>query len=245
MSGKRIAATIVLVALAIVACGNPTPAPLEVPQLQATPTITAQPSPTPPAPLAFEVLGENLYEDPVGSLRFLFEVRNINDFDVESLRATVILRDADGEPVASQSGYSRLDVVRLGDTAPVMVVFFLVAPDFATHEVKIEAQEADYLSGLLHPRLAVVDEEGRVGQWVPYEVLGEVQNRGNSAAQSVTVVITCYNEDGNVVAVGTGAPEQRVIPAGGSSEFLASIGAVSGEIATCKVQVEGLTVGDD
>ncbi len=245
MSRNLVALALVLIAILVGACANPTTTSIDSPQPQSTPTFTLRPSPMAPPALAFEIQGENLYEDPVGSLRLLFEIRNLNPLTVEGLRVTVTLRDADGQTVASQSAHARLNVLRAGDSAPAMVVFFLGAPGFSIYEVDVYAEKGGYLAGLLHPGLEIVDDLGRVGEWVPYEVLGQVQNVGDSDAESVTLVVTCYDEDGRVVGIGSGAPEERTIPAGGSSQFLVSIGAVAGEIGSYKVQVQGLIISED
>jgi hypothetical protein len=245
MSRNLVAVALVAIGMLMGACANRTTTFIDSPQPQTTPAFTPPPSPTAPPALAFEIQGENLYEDPVGSLRLLFEVRNLNPLTVEDLRVTVTLRDAGGETVASQFAHARLNVLRAGDSAPAMVVFFLGAPGFSSYEVGVYAEEGGYLAGLLHPGLEIVDDLGRVGEWVPYEVLGQVQNVGASDAESVTLVVTCYDEDGRVVAIGSGAPKERTIPAGGSSEFLVSIGALAGEIASYKVQVQGLVINED
>jgi len=245
VAGKQVIITIVSTVVLTNGCGNAVTTPLVTAPPQVTATLVPESSPTPFRPLVFDILGTNFYEDPVGSLRFLLEVRNMNDFDVEDVRATVILQDAEGGTVSSGSGHARLDALRAGDTAPIMVVFFLEAPEFSAYEVEIQGREADYLAGLLHPHLRVIDDMGRVGEWVPYEVLGKVHNAGDRDAESVSLVVTCYAADGKVVAVGSGRPAERTIPAGGSSDFLVSIGAVAGEIASCTVQVEGLIVNYD
>jgi hypothetical protein len=234
-----------LVVILASGCENAVPIPTVTPSPRVTATLVPEPSPTPPPPLAFEILGVNSYEDPVGSLRFLLEVRNTNDFDVEGVTATVSLQDADGQMVDFGSGYAKLDILGAGDTAPVMLVFFLKAPEFSAYDIEIQGQEADYMASLLHPELQIVDDSGRVGQWVPYEVLGEVHNMGDRDAKSVALVVTCYDVDGKIVAIGTGRPAERSIPAGSSSDFLISMGAVAGEIASYRVQVEGLMGNGD
>jgi hypothetical protein len=181
-----------------------------------------------------------MYEDPVGSLRFLLDVENANDYPVERVRASVVLRDEEGRTVASQSAYARLDLLGAAERAPVLVVFFLVSPDFATHDISVDAHKADYLMQLLNPTLEIVDPSGRVGEWVPYEVLGEVHNASRLEAESVTLAVTCFDAQGRIVAIGTGRPDDRSIPAGESSEFLVSLGAVAGHVDRCRVQVEGL-----
>jgi hypothetical protein len=181
-----------------------------------------------------------MYEDPVGSLRFLFDVENTNDYPVERVRACVVLRDEEGRAVASRSAYARLDLLGPGERTSVMVVFFLISPDFATHDIRIDAQEADYVIQLLSPALEIVDPAGRVGEWVPYEVLGKVHNASSLDAESVTLAVTCYDVQGRIVAIGTGRPDDRTIAAGESSEFLVSLGAVAGNVDRCRVQVEGL-----
>jgi len=181
-----------------------------------------------------------MYEDPVGSLRFLLEVENANDYPVERISVSVILQDGEGRTVASRSAYARLDLLEPGERASVMVVFFLVSPDFVTHDIHIEAHKADYMTQLLSPALEIVDPAGRVGEWVPYEVLGKVHNASSLDAESVTLAVTCYDIQGKIVAIGTGRPADRTIPAGESSEFLVSLGAVAGNVDKCRAQAEGL-----
>ncbi len=240
MAGKRLIVTIVIILGLTSGCGNAVGTPVVTPSPPAETTVVPKPSPPPRPSLVFDILGVNSYEDPVGSLRFLLEVRNMNDFDVENVKATVFLHDTDGQTIQSETGYARLDVLRTGGRLHIMVVFFLASPEFSTYEVQIEGQEADYLAELLHQDLQIVEQTGRVGQWVPYEVLGQVHNAGGRDAESVNLVVACYDDDGKVVAVGTGRPAERVIPVGDSADFLVSIGAVAGEIANCNVQAEGL-----
>jgi len=204
-----------------------------------TPTMP-RPSPTPTPSPVLQTHSENIYEDPVGSLRFLLEVENANDYPVERVRASVFLRDEGGRTVASRSAYARLDLLEPGERASVMVVFFLVSPDFVTHDIRIEAHKTDYMTQLLSATLEIVDPAGRVGEWVPYEVLGEVHNSGSLGVESVTLAVTCYDIQGKIVAIGTGRPANRTIPAGESSEFLVSLGAVAGNVDKCRVQAEGL-----
>lgn len=245
MAGKR--ALIIVATLVALngACGNAPPSGPMTPPSEVTSTA-APPEPTATLTLApaFEVSGINYYEDPVGSLRFLLEVRNLNDFALEDVRATVCLSEAEGRIMYCQSGYARLDLVNATDTAPILVVFFLNAPAFSDYEVTIEGRRADYLAGLLHRHLHIVEDVVREGQWVPYEVLGRVNNTGTESAESVSLVVTCYDTDGKVVAVATGRPTETTLSPGASSDFLVSIGAVADEIASCRVQAEGLVSSD-
>jgi hypothetical protein len=204
-----------------------------------TPTIP-RPSPTPTPSPVLQMHSENIYEDPVGSLRVLLEVENANDYPVERVRVSVDLRDQEGRAIASRSAYARLDLLGPGERASVMVVFFLVSPDFVTDDIRVEAHKADYMTQLLSPTLEIVDPAGRVGEWVPYEVLGDVHNSGSLDVESVTLAVTCYDIQGKIVAIGTGRPASRTILAGESSDFLVSLGAVAGDVDRCRVQVEGL-----
>ncbi len=229
-----------LMAASFVACLPGPETPHALPTRTPVPTRAPVPPPTPTSTPMFETRAENHYEDPVGSLRFLVDVRNANDYPVERVRAIVVLRDEEGKIIASQTAYARLDLLAAGETASVMVVFFLAEPDFAIHEIHVDARKADYMVELLHPTLQIVDPSGRVGEWVPYEVLGTVHNAGDLDAESVTLVVTCYDAQNRIVAVGTGRAEDRAIQAGGSSQFLVSLGALAGDVDVCRVQVEGL-----
>lgn len=231
---------LLLLGVSTCACGNGETSPPPTPSEPATPTVVVRPSPTPTPRLTFDTYGVNFYEDSVGSERFLFQVRNTNDFATERVSAQVSLRDGEGQLVASRTGYARLDRLGPAESAPVMVVFFLSSPDFASYEIIVDAQRADYLQELLHEGLQVTEESTRVGEWVPYEVLGQVHNAANVDAESVTLVVTCYDAEGRVVALSTGRPTERAIGARESSDFMVTVGAVADEVATCSTQVEGL-----
>jgi hypothetical protein len=218
---------LLLMAAFLGACAPASEAPEEATPRLPAPTVP-RPTPTPTPSPSMETRSENVYEDPVGSLRFLLDVENASDYPVERVRAIVVLQDGVGRTVASQSAYAGLDLLRPGERASVLVVFFLVSPDFVTHNIRIDAQKADYMTQLLHHGLEIVDSSGRVGEWVPYEVLGNVQNTSGLDAESVT-----------------GRPEGRTVPAGESSEFLVSLGAVAGNVETCRVQAEGLIPAGD
>ena len=122
-----------------------------------------------------------------------------------------------------------------------MVVFFLTSPEFDSYDIDLEAHRADYVAELLHPALEIADLSGRAGEWVPYEILGRVVNTSEHDAGSVMVTATCFDSAGRTVAVVSGGPEQRLIPAGESSEFLLSVGSMAGDIADCEARAEGLT----
>jgi hypothetical protein len=236
--------SLLLLGVLICACGNGEIAPGATPSTQPTPTLVARRSSTPTPVLTFETFRETAYQDSVGSTRFLFEVRNSNDFATERVQATVKLRDAEGSLLASETGYAKLDLLEPGGLAPVLVVFFLSSPDFASYEINIDAHRADYLLELLHGDLEIAEEVTRVGEWVPYEVLGQVRNTADIDADSVTLVVSCHGADGRIVAVGTGRPESRYVAAGESSEFLVTVGDVAGDVDSCTVRVEGLIAVD-
>jgi len=245
MSGRLTVVPLLALGALLCACGDGQSAPEAIPFREPTPTLVARPSPTPTPLLTFETSAESVHQDSVGSTRFLFEVRNTSQIATERVGATINLHDAEGQLLASQTAYARLDILEPGGSAPVLVVFFLSSLDFASYEISIEAHQADYLPELVHGGLEIAEEQTRVGEWVPYEVLGEVRNDTDIDAESVTLVVSCRDAEGRIVAVGTGRPESRYVGAGESSEFLVTVGHVAGDVETCTVQVEGLiSVGD-
>ncbi len=232
--------TLLVASVLLAACTEPAADRPAVPTPPVTATLSPDPSATPtPAP-SMGTATANVYQDPAGSLRFLFEVRNLSRFPVERVRATIRLRDEDDQVIAWQSAYARTDVLSPGEAASVLVVFFLTSPEFDSHEIGVDAHRADYLLELVHPALEIVDLSGRVGQWVPYEVLGRVLNAGEGDAESVRVVASCFDSQGRVAAIISGRPEHRLIPAGESSEFLLSVGSTAGDIVGCKARAQGL-----
>jgi hypothetical protein len=222
------------------ACGGPPSHIRATPTPPATSTVSLLHAPSAtPAP-SLDTTPATVYEDAVGSLRFLFEVTNLSEFPLERVRASVDLRAQGGTLLASQEAYAKVDLLHPGESAPVLVVFFLSNPDFASYEIRAEAARADYLLALMYPELEIADLSARVGEWVPYEVLGRVLNQGQSDAESVTVTATCVDSEGRIAAIISGSPEQRFIPAGESSEFLLSVGSTAAPIAECHARADGL-----
>lgn len=234
------ALTLLAAIVLLAACARPDVDSRQVSTPSPTATLPPEPAPVPtPAP-SMATAALNVYEDPVGSLRFLFEVKNLNRYPVERIRATIRLRDGNGRPMAAQSAYARMDLLDPGESVPVLVVFFLASPEFARYDIEVEAHRADYIHELLHPSLEVIDLSGRVGQWVPYEVLGRVLNSGDHDAESVAITASCFDSEGRMAAIVSGKPERRLIPAGESSEFLLSVGSLAGSIVDCRAYAEGL-----
>jgi hypothetical protein len=222
------------------ACSGPPGHIAATPSPPATSTVSPRPAPSAtPAP-SLDTTPATVYEDPVGSLRFLFEVTNLSEFPLERVRASVDLRARGGALLSSQEAYAKVGLLQPGESAPVLVVFFLSNPDFSSYEIRVEAARADYLLALMCPELEIADLSARVGEWVPYEVLGRVLNAGESDAESVTVTASCVDSEGRIAAIISGSPEQRLIPAGESSEFLLSVGSTAAPIAECRARAEGL-----
>lgn len=232
--------TLFVVTALLAACGAPEVKAPEAPTPAPTATRRPRPSPTPTPSPALQASAPSSYRDPVGSLRFMFQVKNLSEFAVEQVRATVSLKNGEGEVIAEQSAYARLDLLRPAELAPVLVVFFLTSPEYADYDISVDGARADRLAELLHPALEIVELSGRVGEWVPYEVLGRVLNSSEQDVEAVLVTAYCFDSQGRTTAIVSGGPEQRAIPAGESSEFLLSVGSSAGEIAACAARAEGL-----
>lgn len=212
---------------------------------QANPDRAELPSPphrspvTPtPEPLRLQVRGITRERDPVGHLRFLFEVANLGSRPVAGVRAVVRLLDSEQRVVGEESSRTWLELIEPGHSAAVLVVFE-DPPEFAEHRIELSAAEAGRILSRIHPGTRILAARWRIGQFRPYEILGKVINGGDEIAYNVSLIAACYDDQRRVVAIALGHPKILTLHPGQTSPFRVEVLHSAAEVALCKVHVTG------
>ncbi len=154
-----------------------------------------------PTPLAAGVRGEGCYQTPVGSLQCLGEIVNTGAFTITNVHVNVALVDASGGVLLGADAQTAAHVVPPGGRSPFRLLFTTPPEGWAGLSVVVARAE---VAGLLPPSyvpMIVVESEGAPDD-AQYEVTGVVENASRELlAESVSVIVTAYNEEGYVIAV--------------------------------------------
>lgn len=208
---------------------------------RAIPDQTPRPSPpiTPPIaptlePMRLEVRGLTTERDPVGHLRFLFEVANLGSRPVAGVRAVVRLLDSEQRVVGEGSSRTWLELIEPGRSAAVLVVFE-DPPEFAEHRIELSAAEVDRIPSRIHLGTRIAAARWRRGQFVPYEILGKATNRGDEIAYNVSLIAICYDAQRRVVSITLGHPKMLALEPGQASPFRLEVLHTAAEVTLCKV----------
>jgi len=148
-------------------------------------------------PIQIEVQHVNAYQTPVGSLWLLGEVVNVGDLPAGNVQVAIDLLDAAGVSVGTAVAWAAVPVIMPGQSAPFGVLVNEPPATLARPAVSVVGGETVVDLGtqvvdLMVAETAVTIDDDRV------QVAGEVQNNGQSAAQSIVVTATFYDNQGRV-----------------------------------------------
>ena len=199
----------------ISATGTPTT------DLLVTPTATVDPS----QPAGLDVLSHQGYSMNDGFYIF-GEMLNNTATPMGNIKitATYYYQSA-GKPVVvgTKVGTTLLDVIPAYGTAPFVIGPFVVLTNTHSGPVTWYDLHEEGQAGTL-PRQDLVVQTGAnsysAGSWL--YVRGEILNTGKTDAKFVKVVITLYDQNGNIVGALSTYTNPSTIPAGGFSPFSAS-----------------------
>lgn len=204
----------------------------EAGEAQPTPSFTPE---TQPALLA-EAVDIAYYGDD--SLYFIGLIKNTGNVDLEFVEIHITLRDSNGTLVASESSYSDLDVIPVGQISPFKVIFFDNPGAWQNYEINIEGDEAGFLNP--YTSFEVISSQGSVPSFGAFEIVGEIRNTGDSDAEFVEIIAALYDADNHVIGVDFTFSEFDKVTAGGSSPFeLLLFNKASGEVDHYELYVQG------
>jgi len=187
---------------------RPTTIPASTPTSQASPTprrIVATPTPLPPDTVLLGLMSSHDYEDDLGFITIVGEVRNDLQMNVGKVLVTATFYSASGDVIEEVSTSTMLDILLPGQRSP----FALILPrpvDLWEYSLRITARPTleQPLAGL-----EVVQSHADEDEAGFYHVTGEVENTGQRTADRIQVIITLYDKWGKIVNAGFAYTEPR------------------------------------
>ena len=175
----------------------------------------ATPTPLPPDTVLLGLMSSHEYEDDLGFITIVGEVRNDLQMNVGKVLVMVTFYNASGQVIEEASTSTMMDTLLPGQRSP----FALILPrpaDLREYSLRITARPTleQPLAGLeLVQSRAYEDEVGF------YHVTGEVKNTGQRTADRVQVIVTLYDKWGKIVNAGFVYSEPRRVRPGEKAVF--------------------------
>jgi hypothetical protein len=218
-----------------------TATPLPSPTL--TRTATATPSPTPtggtppdtptPAPVGQVYLRSHRGFASDGAFTVVGEAVNATSAPIFRLTIAATFFNDSGQMVATQEGFGYLVQTSPDQRNPFRIQVSNPSNDISRYDLALSWEE---ISVVTYQDLAIlrqeVTEDGRV------EVTGELQNDFDENLGSVVVVVTLYDEQGEVVDVYQNVPAATQLAPGETTSFAIPI-TTNEPFTTFSVQAQG------
>jgi len=177
--------------------------------------FVATPTPLPPDTVLLGLMSSHEYEDDLGFITIVGEVRNDLQMNVGKVLVTATFYNASGDVIEEASTSTMMDILLPGQRSP----FALILPrpvDLWEYSLRITARPTleQPLAGL-----EVVQSHAYEDQVGFYHVTGEVENTGQRTADRVQVIVTLYDKWGKIVNAGFVYSEPRPVRPGEKAAF--------------------------
>jgi hypothetical protein len=198
-------------------------------------SIPSEPSPT---PAALTVRQARCWSEVSGGMWCFGLVQNEYGAPLENLSVQFMLLDSSGNAVTSQIAFGLLDILPAGKSMPFATHFSppvdtsLVPRVQVLTAILLMPDDTRYLLVALQNILVQVDSSGLSAQ-----VTGQAVSTGSAAANTVWVLGTAYDVNGNVVGVRRWEASY-VLDGGGSMQFSFTVSSVGPAIDHVDLLVE-------
>ena len=157
--------------------------------------------------------------DSIGYFNVVGEVQNSGDQAADYVGVTATFYNVANQVIATRFNYIALSVLLPGTKSPFRVEFVDVSQSALVdhYSLEIEFTPADSIPKQL--QITSHNATSDVG-FLLFEILGEVENTGDSTAMLVEVFATCYDEAGDVIQVGGNYAEPVDVGVGQKGSFV-------------------------
>lgn len=228
-----------------------TPVPTNTPEPTATPepepTATPEPEPTatkestgPETPGDMEkglvILSHTGFVDDSDTPHIVGEVYNNDEANMEYIVIKASLYDADGNFLVEEETYAYVDILRPGEKSPFELTLWDPPEGLDTYKLSVTGDKTsdEPIVGLEF--VQYYDNMEDDGDWT---MIGEVANNGDQVASYVQIIVTLYNEAGEVVDVGFTTAERSLMRPDSISPFEIYVGDVHGDPTRYEIVVYG------
>jgi len=148
-------------------------------------------------------------------------VKNTGDVWLEFIRISATLKAQNGSILDISFTYTYLDRLPPSETAGFDVLEVNAAKSAATESYSLSLEFHEAASRTVRLQIINVGTSRNVFQWL--EILGEVQNNGDSVSEYTMVIGTFYGSDGKVVYVAFTYTDPSTIQPGAKQAFKLSV----------------------
>lgn len=202
-AGELLAAAGVLASAAETAAGQPAPA------------VTPAPTSLPPDAILLGLLSDHSFQDELGNLFIVGEVRNDSNVDAGQTSVAVTFYDDRGAVIGQAEGSTLLSTLAPGRRSPFLLN--LSWPDgMADYSLRAVGRPA---APQAESGLAVISSAAGEDETGLYHVSGVVENQGSAAVAQSRVVVTLYGRGGDVINVGFGRTSPDRLSPGQQATF--------------------------
>ena len=174
-------------------------------------------------PLVFgepHIQNDQQYIGDDGALHIVGEIKNNLESPLNQINVQVTLFDEDKYPIATKETNSLVNTIMPGMKGP----FDLILTNYESKNTESYFLELDYK--ISHPKNQVIDiteSEISTDNHNNMMITGIISNKGDITANTVAVIATLYDKEGNVAAVSRVHPEPDYLRAEDSTFFLVTI----------------------
>jgi len=175
------------------------------------------------APLAFgevSIQNDQQYIGDDGALHIVGEIKNNLEVPLNQINVHVTLLDENMHLIATKETSSLVNIIMPGMKGP----FDLVLTNNEAKQTKSYSLELDYkVSPPKNQVIDITESELSRDNYNNLIITGIVTNKGDITANTVAVIATLYDKEGNVAAVSRVHPEPDYLRADDNAFFLVAI----------------------
>ncbi len=174
-------------------------------------------------PLAFGepyIQNDQQYIGNDGALHIVGEIKNNLESPLNQINVQVTLLDRDKHPISIKETNSLVNTIMPGMKGP----FDLILTNYESKKVESYLLDLDYkISYPKNQVIGISESEMSMDSHNNMMITGIVSNRGDITANTVAVIATLYDKEGNVAVVSRVHPEPDYLRAKDNAFFLVTI----------------------
>jgi len=166
------------------------------------------------------IQNDQQYRGDDNSLHIVGEIQNNLEMPINQINVNITLLDEDNQVITTKETSSLVNIIMPGMKGP----FDLVLTNSEAKKIKSYSLELDYkVSSPKNQSIDITESELSRDNYNNLMITGIVTNRGDITANTIAVIATLYDKEGNVAAVSKVHPEPDYLRAEDNAFFLVAI----------------------
>lgn len=165
---------------------------------------------------AAEVVDTNYYGDEFGYF-YAGMVENTGSVDLQYVSVHVDLKDAAGNLVASEYGFTSVTILPAGERLPFAVLFQTPPGPWQTADLHVSFEEATTASS--YTQFEILSSQAMETLTGSYQISGELRNTGSRNSDFVMVHAALFDSQNHLLGVAFTYADGTTVPAGSTAGF--------------------------